>query len=222
MANADLFLSLSRAAAQGPSWLLGATHPSPLAWSSGGTAAAGAAPGPSPQHSPAEVGGGCLTSATAQPWQVQDGRRRPEQLSAKCRAAWQQPGPALPWLPTSLYSLIRSLPQGRDLPGIGRLAWPAFGCPQVWPRSMEICRPSPDPSQWATALFTQSLWLKSRDPSTELKKQSRTRSLTPAMAHQAGQVMERGGTGNLSPNLSPLPCPIGEKSIGATGFEPAT
>ena len=63
MANADLFLSLSRAAAQGPSWLLGATHPSPLAWSSGGTAAAGAAPGPSPQHSPAEVGGGCQRSA---------------------------------------------------------------------------------------------------------------------------------------------------------------
>jgi hypothetical protein len=192
-------------------------------WSTAsGTAAAGAAPGPSPQHSPAEVGGGCLTSATAQPWQVQDGRRRPEQLSAKCRAAWQQPRPAMPWLPTSLYSLIRSLPSGRGLPGIRRLPWPAFGCPQVPPRSTEICRPNPDPSQWAAALFTESLWLKSRDTSTELKKPSRTRSLTPAMAHQAGQAMERGGTGNLSPNLSPLPWPIGEKSIGATGFEPAT
>ena len=41
------------------------------------------------------------------------------------------------------------------------------------------------------------------------------------MAHQAGQAMERGGTGNLSPNLSPLPWPIGEKSIGATGLEKA-
>ena len=170
-----------------------------------GTAAAGAAPGPSPQHSPAEVGGGCLTSATAQPWQVQDGRRRPEQLSAKCRAAWQQPRPALSWLPTSLYSLVRPLPLGRELPGIGRLPWPAFGWPQIRHRSMEICRPSPDPSQWATALFTESPWLKSRDTSTELKTQSRIRGLTPAMAHQAGQAMERGGTGNLSPNLSHLP-----------------
>ena len=78
-ASADLFLSPSRAAARGSPWLLGATHPSPLAWSSGGTAAAGAAPGPSPQLSPAEGGGGCLMSATAQPWQVQDGRCRPEQ-----------------------------------------------------------------------------------------------------------------------------------------------
>jgi len=34
--------------------------------------------------------------------------------------------------------------------------------------------------------------------------------------------MERGEAGNLSPNLSPLPWPIVEKSIGATGFEPAT
>ena len=35
-----------------------------------------------PHHSPAEGGGGCLTSATAQPWQVQDGRRRPQHLVA--------------------------------------------------------------------------------------------------------------------------------------------
>jgi hypothetical protein len=119
---------------------IGAPEPSPAGRMSSGTAAAGEPPGPCPHHSPAEGGGGCLTTATAQPWQVQDGRRRPAQLSAKCRAAWQQPQPALPWLPTSLYSLIRSLPQGRDLPGIGRLAWPAFGCPQVRPRSMEICR----------------------------------------------------------------------------------
>ena len=153
---------------------------------------------------------------------LKDGHRRPQQLSAECRAAWQQPRSALHWLQASLYSLIRSLPSGRDLPGIGRLPWPAFGCPQIRPRSTEICRPSPDPSQWATALSTEPLWLKSRDTSAELKKQSRTRSSTPAMAHQAGQAMERGGTGNLSPNLSPLPWPIGEKSIGATGFEPAT
>jgi hypothetical protein len=48
----------------------------------------GAAAPPQPRarpcafHAPpgraAEGGGGCLTSATAQPWQVQDGRRRPE------------------------------------------------------------------------------------------------------------------------------------------------
>lgn len=136
---------------------------------------------------------------------LKDCRRRPEQLSAKCRAAWQQPRPALSWLPTSLYSLVRPLPLGRELPGIGRLPWPAFGWPQIRHRSMEICRPSPDPSQWATALFTESPWLKSRDTSTELKTQSRIRGLTPAMAHQAGQAMERGGTGNLSPNLSHLP-----------------
>ena len=63
MVSADLFLSLSRAAAQGHSWHLGATHPSPLAWSSGGTAAAGAAPGPSPQHSPAVDRSNCQRSA---------------------------------------------------------------------------------------------------------------------------------------------------------------
>jgi len=47
---------------------------------------------PSALHAPpsraAEGGGGCLTSATAQPWQVQDGRRRPQHLvsTARCSA----------------------------------------------------------------------------------------------------------------------------------------
>lgn len=37
---------------------------------------------PFPQRRTAEGGGGCLTTATAQPWQVQDGRRRPQHLVA--------------------------------------------------------------------------------------------------------------------------------------------
>lgn len=40
-----------------------------------------------PHHSTAEGGGGCLTSATAQPWQAQDGRCRPKPCGV-CSALW--------------------------------------------------------------------------------------------------------------------------------------
>jgi len=84
--NSDLFKPACRAAARGP---LGfpalPTHSLRL----------GAAAPPQPRacpaalHAPpsraAEGGGGCLTSATALPWQVQDGRRRPQQLVSAAR-----------------------------------------------------------------------------------------------------------------------------------------
>ena len=54
-------------------------NPSPQAWSNCGTAAAGRPFCLPPRASrAAKGGGGCLTSATAAPWQVQDGRRRLE------------------------------------------------------------------------------------------------------------------------------------------------
>jgi hypothetical protein len=40
---------------------------------------------PSIPKPPVEGGGGCLMSATAQPWQVQDGRCRPERLASEGR-----------------------------------------------------------------------------------------------------------------------------------------
>ena len=58
-------------------------NPSPQDWSNCGTAAAGMPFClPPPASRAAEGGGGCLTSATAQPWQVQDGRRRPDWRAA--------------------------------------------------------------------------------------------------------------------------------------------
>ena len=172
---------------------------------SSGTAAAGAAPGPSPQHSPAEGGGGCLTSATAQPWQVQDGRCRPEQTVSEVLSSSAATSTSLAVAANQPLQPHQISPAGERSPGYWAPSMPAFGCPQIRPRSMEICRPSPDPSRWATALFTESPWLRSRDTSTELKTQRRTRRLTPAMAHQAGQALERRDWESLPKSLpSPL------------------
>jgi hypothetical protein len=71
-----------RALQSGPSLIHSSRHrslaaPQPRAWPAA----------PCPTTAAAEGGGGRLTSATAQPWQVRDGRRRPEQLvsAARCQ-----------------------------------------------------------------------------------------------------------------------------------------
>jgi hypothetical protein len=56
----------------------------------------------------------------------------------------------------------------------------------------------------------------------QARPSGRLRPLLVGRPHPKRRMGRWGRDRILSPNLSPLPLPIPEKSIGATGFEPAT